>query len=548
MKKEKMNRESFQISKPMLSLLEKHGIVEPTQIQVEIIPAINAGRDVLAQSETGSGKTLSFAVPIIENTNKSDGLTALVLVPTRELCVQVAGEFVKFSEGKHLTIASVYGGVSINNQVKKMKKVNIIVATPGRLIDLLGRNSVNIDVIKYLVLDEADRMLDMGFIKDIERILKHIKDKKQTLLFSATVSKEITKLSENYLLDPVYVSLESKVKPEFLQQTYYQITQEQKIPLLIQLLKEERDLALVFCNRKHITARLAKKLSSQGVHAKCLHGDMSQPQRERVTEDFRNKKINILIATDVAARGLHIEDITHVYNFEIPRDVESYTHRVGRTARAGKKGEAVSFVATEDEKKFFKQILFTYSGNITMKRLDGIELPETQEVPSPKPPAPTQRKQSSEPRPRKQGERKPEHHKGPGKPRRSAPGDRSRNEKPRERKNTPPSFHGKRHEVVTRPKESKIWLGKSEEAPRDRYKKSSGGGSSTGRSDNRYKREGYVPRDRNTNRRDFNQPPRKRSEFRKEETYQARAEDLPTQDDKKKKRNWKEMWQRLVGE
>ncbi|HEV8538775.1 MAG TPA: DEAD/DEAH box helicase [Bacteroidota bacterium] len=369
-----MKSSLFNLTKPMVSLLEKHGITEATPVQIEIIPAIFAGRDVLAQSETGSGKTLSFAIPIIEQLNRRDGLRALVLVPTRELCVQVSGEFEKFSHGKQLGITSVYGGVSISNQIKKVKTANVIVATPGRLIDLLDRGVLQLDAVHYLVFDEADRMLDMGFIKDIERILRRMPQKKQTLLFSATVSKEIAQLSRKYLTDAVQVSFPSSVKPEFLRQTYYQTTQELKMPLLIHLLKHERDLALVFCNRKHFASKLAKRLSSQGVHARSLHGDLSQSQRERVTNDFREKRFNVLVATDVAARGLHIEDVTHVYNYEIPRDVESYTHRVGRTARAGKKGEAISLVASPEEQKFFKQILFNFRGSISLQSLQDVKL------------------------------------------------------------------------------------------------------------------------------------------------------------------------------
>jgi ATP-dependent RNA helicase DeaD len=359
----------------MVNLLKRQGITRATPIQNEIIPAVFEGRDVLAQSETGSGKTISFAIPIIEKLKRSDGLRALVLVPTRELCIQVAGEFIKFSHGKHLGITSVYGGVSINNQIKKIAATNIIVATPGRLIDLLNRKMIKLENVHYLVFDEADRMLDMGFIRDIEKILRWMPQKKQTMLFSATVSKEIAQLSQKYLHCPKQVYLASEVKAEFLHQTYYQITKEKKLPLLIELLKHERGLALVFCNRKHVTAKLAKQLSAQAVLAKCLHGDMSQQQRERVTEEFRRKKFTVLIATDVAARGLHIEDITHVYNYEIPRDVESYTHRVGRTARAGKRGDAISFVATPDEQKFFKQILFTHQGRILLKTMDEVNLP-----------------------------------------------------------------------------------------------------------------------------------------------------------------------------
>lgn len=373
--------DSYQFSKVIFSNLAKHGITIPTQIQHEILPTIIEGRDVIAQSETGSGKTLSFALPLIEKINRNDGISGLILAPTRELAVQIAQEFIKFSHGKHLGITPIYGGVSINEQIRKIKKTNIIVATPGRLLDLIKRGELTLNTIRYLVLDEADRMLDMGFLPDIERIIKQVPKERQTLLFSATISKEIVQISQRYMRHPKEVRLASEVKPEFLRQTYYQTVPDLKMQVLMHLLKHERDLALVFCNRKHIAKKLAKKLSQQGVHAKSLHGDLSQNQRERVSQDFRSKKYNVLVATDVAARGLHIEDITHVYNYEIPRDVDSYTHRVGRTARAGKRGEAISIVATEEEKKFFKQILFTYSGNITLKKIDNKDLPRLIEEP-----------------------------------------------------------------------------------------------------------------------------------------------------------------------
>lgn len=366
-----MKSESFKLSNNMIALLEKHGITVATPIQNAIIPAIMAGKDILAQSETGSGKTISFAVPIIETIKPEHGLSVLVLVPTRELCVQITKEFIKFSIDQRRRITSVYGGVSMQNQINKLRKTHIVVATPGRLIDLLNRKALDLKEIRFLVFDEADRMLDMGFVRDIEKILRRMPQKKQTMLFSATVSKEIEKLSKKYLTDPVYVSMESVIKPEFLHQVYYQTSASNKLPALISLLKKERDLALVFCNMKHSTSKLSKKLIENGVNAKCLHGDLTQSQRERVTEDFRSRKCNVLIATDVASRGLHIEGITHVYNYEIPRDVESYTHRVGRTARAGKKGEAISLVAGGEDMKFFKNILFNYTGTITLKTFDG---------------------------------------------------------------------------------------------------------------------------------------------------------------------------------
>jgi superfamily II DNA/RNA helicase len=369
-----MKSQSFVLSSQITALLEAQGITVATPVQEEIIPAIANGQDVLTQSETGSGKTLSFAIPIIEQLQRRDGLKALVLVPTRELAVQVAGEFVKYSAGKHLGIVPVYGGVSINTQASKMRQANIIVATPGRLIDLMNRNAVNLNTIKYFVCDEADRMLDMGFIKDVERIARQLPPQHQTMLFSATVSKEIEKLAGKYLHNPKNVRLASTVKPIFLRQTYYRVSPEKKLDLLADLLEQERHLAIIFCNRKHITVKVAKKLSSVGIHARALNGDMSQPQREKVTDDFRKEKFTVLVATDVAARGLHIDDVSHVYNYEIPKDVESYTHRVGRTARAGQKGEAVSLVATEEERKFFQQILFKYRGEITLKESGEIKV------------------------------------------------------------------------------------------------------------------------------------------------------------------------------
>ncbi len=362
-----MKSVSPKLSNEMVSLLQQHGITSPTPIQQEIIPAIFEGRDVIAQSETGSGKTLSFAIPMIERMNRRSGLRGLVICPTRELAVQITAEFIKFSHGKHLGITAIYGGVSINTQARKIARTNIIIGTPGRIIDLLNRNILDLGTIDTLVLDEADRMLDMGFIKDIETIMHKVSKQRQTMLFSATLAKEVVTLSRKYLKDPKHVQMASSVKPELLRQTYFQTTPEQKMHLLVHLLKSERELAVVFCNRKHITTKLAKLLTRAGVDARCLNGDMTQGQRERTTADFRHKRFNVLVATDVAARGLHIDDVSHVYNYEIPRDVETYTHRIGRTARAGNKGEAISLVSTGEERSFFHRILLMYKSNVVQK-------------------------------------------------------------------------------------------------------------------------------------------------------------------------------------
>ncbi len=373
--------ESLGVGKPTLALLTKHGIITPTPIQDLSLPHVFAGKDVIAQAETGSGKTLSFALPLIEAIDDKAGISALILAPTRELAVQIAHEFDKYSRGKRLTVTAVYGGVAMGPQIKKLQRTQIIVATPGRLLDLLSQRVMSLSAVRHLVLDEADRMLDMGFQPDIEKIVRQVPRERQTLLFSATISKEILQISKKYLNNPEEVRLPSALKPEFLRQTYYQTTPEVKLPLLLHLLKSERDLSIVFCNRKHIARKIAKKLTQQGVQSRALQGDMSQPQRDRTTKEFKEKKFSVLVATDVAARGLHIEDVSHVYNYEIPKDVDSFTHRVGRTARAGRKGEAISLVATEDERKFFKQILFNYSGKIDLKTVEAADLPKLAEVP-----------------------------------------------------------------------------------------------------------------------------------------------------------------------
>jgi len=372
--------ESLGVGKPTLAVLSKNGIVTPTPIQDLSLPHVFAGKDVIAQAETGSGKTLSFALPLIEHIDATAGISALILAPTRELAVQIAHEFEKYSAGKRLTVTAVYGGVAMGPQIKKLQRTQIIVATPGRLLDLLSQRVMSLSAVKHLVLDEADRMLDMGFQPDIEKIVRQVPRERQTLLFSATISKEILQISKKYLNHPVEVRLPSAVKPEFLRQTYYQTAPDVKLPLLLHLLKAERDLSIVFCNRKHIARKIAHKLTQQGVHARALQGDMSQPQRDRTTLEFKGKKFSVLVATDVAARGLHIDDVTHVYNYEIPKDVDSFTHRVGRTARAGRKGEAISLVATEDERKFFKQILFNYKGQIDLKTVEAGDLPKLAEV------------------------------------------------------------------------------------------------------------------------------------------------------------------------
>ncbi len=354
----------LKISKEITSALEKEGILSPTQIQEEVIPAILEGRDILAQSETGSGKTLGFALPIIEKILPQRKVQAIILVPTRELAQQVAKEFEKFSHFKKLQILTIYGGVSINEQMRRLPHTDIVVGTPGRVLDLMERGDLRLDTVSYFVLDEADRMLDMGFIHDVERIIHSAKNKKQVMLFSATLPTQIINLTRKYLHDPKKITVEPQKKIVFLTQYYYDIKSSDKVSLLVHLLKQEaRKLVLVFCATKRTTTFVAHQLYKSGISSKALNGDMTQAQRDRVIEEFKNGKIDALVATDVAARGIHVDDISHVYNYDLPTNVESYVHRIGRTARMGKEGVAISLLCDKDYEAF-QQIYRQYSGKI----------------------------------------------------------------------------------------------------------------------------------------------------------------------------------------
>ena len=348
-----MEFKELNIDIELIKQLERNGITTPTKIQAQVIPDAIAGKDIEAQSETGSGKTLAFAIPIVEKIEKGAGIQALVLAPTRELAKQITDEFMKFPGSKRLFTLPVYGGASINNQIRYLPRTEIVVGTPGRIIDLIERGELNFKKLKVLVLDEADRMLDMGFVKDIERIIKCVPHKVQTMLFSATYPSEIRMICKRYLQNPKKVVVESTLQKGKLLEYYYDIKQNEKFSLLVHLLKnQEKDLTLIFCKTKIMTDKLGRMLRSVGVKASALHGDMSQNRRELVTKDFKEGRIDILVATDVAARGLHIDDISHVYNYDLPDTVDTYTHRIGRTARAGKTGTSISLVCDFDHENF----------------------------------------------------------------------------------------------------------------------------------------------------------------------------------------------------
>jgi len=342
------------LSEALVASLAKHKIEEPTEIQARSIPAIMNGHDLLAESETGSGKTLAFATPMLEKlTHKHGQVQAIILCPTRELAKQVAGEFDKFGGHTGLNFLTVYGGVGYEPQVQALPETDIVIGTPGRVLDLMSQGALKIDAVEYLVLDEADRMLDMGFIDDIERVIDATPDERQTLLFSATIDYRIEVISRDYMREPILIRAKSNEVRGHLFQGYYVVNPWQKISLLHHLLKQEPDAcALVFCRTIVATDHVAAELRRRGIAAEALNGNMSQAKREETVKAYQAKKFSVLVATDVAARGLHIDGITHVFNYDLPDEPETYTHRVGRTARQGADGDAITLLAEDDYRKF----------------------------------------------------------------------------------------------------------------------------------------------------------------------------------------------------
>ncbi|MBU0756503.1 MAG: DEAD/DEAH box helicase [Nanoarchaeota archaeon] len=356
------------IIEPILKSIEKVGYTTPTQVQEESIPLILQGRDIIAGAATGSGKTLAFASAIIEKAFPGKGIQAIVLTPTRELAIQVSEEIMRFAEFKQLTITAIYGGVSISPQMDALPNTDVVVGTPGRVLDHLSRGTMDLSKVKVFVLDEADRMLDMGFIEDVESILSACPKKRQTLLYSATISTYIYGLAEKYMDNPAKVAVDSYVDPSLLTQVYYQVAPNQKFSLLVHFLKKEvRGLVMVFCNTQRATDFVAKNLNKQGIEAIPIHGGLSQARRSHTLERFNSGKALVLVCTDVAARGLHIEGVTHVYNYDIPKEAKQYVHRIGRTARAGEEGIAISLL-TEHDYDNFNRVLSNHDLNI--ERMD----------------------------------------------------------------------------------------------------------------------------------------------------------------------------------
>jgi ATP-dependent RNA helicase DeaD len=335
------------LSKKVVSALTDMGFEEPSPIQSRTIPLVLSGRDVIGQAQTGTGKTAAFGIPIIERLGDGNRqLQALVLTPTRELAIQVSEELAKIGKFKRVKTLPIYGGQSIDRQIRALQfGVQIVIGTPGRLLDHIRRNTIRLDNIKMLVLDEADEMLDMGFIDDIESILQHVPSvNRQTMLFSATMPEPIIGLAEKYMTNPVTITVSKEHLTVPLIDQYYYETRDKVEGLCRVLDAENAGKLIIFCRTKKGVSDLVSTLQARGYMVDGLHGDLSQSQRERVMKKFREGTLEILTATDVAARGLDIENITHVVNYDIPQDPESYVHRIGRTGRAGRKGVALTFI------------------------------------------------------------------------------------------------------------------------------------------------------------------------------------------------------------
>ena len=337
-----------------LHALAQLGFTEPTDIQRELIPPALAGRDVLGQARTGTGKTLAFGLPMLQMIDPAKRLQGLVLVPTRELAVQVTGELRRVADHAELRIVAVYGGDKVKRQLHLLgRKPHVVVATPGRMIDFMRRRALNISNIRFAVLDEVDRMLDIGFRDDIRRILSEVTGEHQTIFVSATIDDEIKRLARRFTRDPLELDVSrDELTVEEVYQSYLTVDAWDKFRMLKLLLAQENPkLAIVFTNTKHTARRLTRKLHDLNVNAKEIHGDLVQQKRERVMERFRKHKIQVLVATDLAARGIDVNGISHIINYDIPQDADSYVHRIGRTARMGSFGKAITLVTREQGKE-----------------------------------------------------------------------------------------------------------------------------------------------------------------------------------------------------
>jgi ATP-dependent RNA helicase DeaD len=349
-----MRFKELRVKQQIIKNAERLEFEKLTKIQERSINKILDGMDVVGQAETGSGKTVAFALPILEMTEPRRGIQALVLTPTRELCVQITDVFEDLGRGLGINVTSVYGGVGIDNQIRKLHSTEIVIGTPGRILDHMNRGTINLRGVRFLVLDETDRMLDMGFIDDVEKIISQVPRKRQTLMFSATMHGLVDHIIDRHLYKPVFVYTRTHVDKSKMRQVYYEIgNQNLKFSLLVHLLKNStQGLTLVFCATRTESDIVARNLRRNGLNASTIHGGMSQQSREKSMDALKNERTDILVATDVAARGIDIKNVTHVYNYDVPKTSKEYIHRIGRTARAGEEGDAVTLLTHKDHDNF----------------------------------------------------------------------------------------------------------------------------------------------------------------------------------------------------
>jgi len=346
--------EALGLSETLLAALRELGYDEPTPIQAQAIPAMLSGRDVIAQAQTGTGKTAAFALPIIERLQPTRAPQALVLAPTRELAMQVAEAVFRYGKSREARVLPVYGGQPIERQLRALERgVQVVVGTPGRIMDHMRRGTLALDAIRTVVLDEADEMLDMGFAEDIEYILQYTPPERQTALFSATLPEAVQSLAQRYTRDPLRISVVSEtLSAPRIKQVYYDVLPREKLDALCRVLDVETPAsAIIFCRTRAEADELGESLQGRGYLAEVLHGDLSQAMRDRVMKRFREGQIELLVATDVAARGLDIPDVSHVVNYDVPGDPESYVHRIGRTGRAGRAGMAITLITPRERRQ-----------------------------------------------------------------------------------------------------------------------------------------------------------------------------------------------------
>ena len=349
--------EDLKLIEPILKALKNEGYTHPTPIQQQAIPVLLEGKDLLGCAQTGTGKTAAFALPILQllhakqGAARHTGIKALILAPTRELAIQIDESFKDYGKGLAIKHTVVFGGVSQNNQTNILRKgVDVLIATPGRLLDLINQGFIKLNTVEFFVLDEVDRMLDMGFINDIKKVIAKLPPKRQTVFFSATVPAEIKKLADSLLHNPIQVQVATLSAPaDTIQHSVYYVEKSDKRNLLQEVLEQQSiNHALVFTRTKHGADKVVKDLNRSGIKAEAIHGNKSQNARQKALAGFKDRSIRILVATDIASRGIDVDKLTHVINFELPEVPETYVHRIGRTGRAGESGTALSFCSPEE--------------------------------------------------------------------------------------------------------------------------------------------------------------------------------------------------------